>query len=268
MMRRSVFHAAGLDLSIAETGEGRPFVFQHGLCGAAGQPAEVFPPLAGWKCLTMECRGHGLSPAGSLSELSIATFADDLKAFIVERCSTPVVLGGISMGAAVALRLAVKAPELVRALVLARPAWIDAAAPANLRPNAEIGKLLSEMPPAEARVRFEQTSTFRELSELAPDNLASLLSFFARQPVEVTASLLSRISADGPGVTRAGIAAFAIPALVIGHERDIIHPVAMARELAGLIPHARLVEITPKAESFERYRSDFEAALAAFLQEV
>jgi pimeloyl-ACP methyl ester carboxylesterase len=68
-------------------------------------------------------------------ELSITTFTNDLTSWIGPHESSPVVLGGTSMGAAIALRLAVLHPELIRALVLARPAWIDENAPPNMQPT-------------------------------------------------------------------------------------------------------------------------------------
>jgi pimeloyl-ACP methyl ester carboxylesterase len=243
-------------------------VFQHGLCGDAAQPAEVFPFEAGWRCLTMECRGHGESEAGPSEQFSIATFAADLAALIEARDLAPVVLGGISMGAAIALRIAALRPELVRALVLARPAWAEETAPSNLRANAMVGKLFRDYPPDEARLRFEASDIARTLAEEAPDNLATLRGLFTRQPIAVTSELLCRIAADGPGVTRPEIQAIQVPTLVIGHARDFIHPLAMARELSGLIPLAAFVEITPKAENKELYCQDFKAALAAFLKEI
>jgi pimeloyl-ACP methyl ester carboxylesterase len=111
-------------LNLVEAGEGPDFVFQHGLCGDSGQTAEVFPDDAPFRRVTLECRGHGRSEAGEPAHLSIATFADDVAAMIEMQRGAPVILGGISMGAAIALRLAVKRPQLVRALVLARPAWL------------------------------------------------------------------------------------------------------------------------------------------------
>lgn len=267
-MKLSRHVVAGLRLSVAETGEGRPMLFQHGLCGDAAQPAAVFPSGAGWRCITLECRGHGASEPGPPEQLSIATFADDVASLIVEAGLAPVVLGGISMGAAIALRLAVRAPHLVRALVLARPAWVAASAPPNMQPNAVVGDLLRRFPPAEARARFEATDIARRLAAEAPDNLASLRGFFSREPVAVTRELLCRIAADGPGIAAAAIADIAVPTLVIGHTEDFVHPLDHAITLAAAIPGARLVRITPKAQSRTRYEADFRAALAAFLSEL
>lgn len=254
-----------LTFSVAETGDGEPLLLQHGLCGDAHQPVEVFPAAVGWRCVTLECRGHGRSEAGSPDRFSIATFATDVCSLIEARALGPLVLGGISMGAAIAIRLAVVRPDLVRGLILGRPAWLDAAAPLNMRPNALVGKLLSRYPVEDARARFESSETARILAAEAPDNLASLRGFFTREPIAITRELLTRISADGPGVDRSEIAQIRVPTLVIGCARDLVHPLNLAHTLAGMIPTARMVEITPKAESVDRYRRDFQAAVAAFL---
>ena len=257
----------GLRLSVAETGRGRTLVLQHGLCADAAQPAEVFPEGRGFRCLTLECRGHGRSDVGPLEALSIATFADDLASLLCERGESRAVVGGISLGAAVALRLAVRRPELVASLVLARPAWVVGPAPGNMLPNAFLGDLLARYPPAEARARFEASEVAQRLLVEAPDNLASLRGFFAREPIAATGELLRRISADGPGVTEGEIAALRIPTLVLGTARDHVHPLSHVEALAALIPGARRAEIASKAESRERYRDEFLAALAAFLAE-
>jgi pimeloyl-ACP methyl ester carboxylesterase len=255
-------------LNLVEAGEGPDFVFQHGLCGDAAQPAEVFPADAPFRRVTLECRGHGRSEAGDSAEFSIATFANDVAAMIEERGSAPVVLGGISMGAAIALRLAVTRPDLVRAVVLARPAWITEAAPPNMRAYAEVGELLSRFPPDEARVWFDRSETARWLETEGPDNLASLRSFFTREPIATTSALLTRIAADGPNVTASKVEALRLPTLVIGQARDPLHPLAYAERLAAMIPDARFEKITPKADSRERYVADHRAALARFLIEL
>jgi pimeloyl-ACP methyl ester carboxylesterase len=215
--------------------------------------------------MTLECRGHGKSEAGDPEEFSTVTFADDVAAMIEREAVAPAVVGGISMGAAIALRLAVTRPGLARALVLARPAWLTDSAPPNMRPYAEVGELLARFAPDEAQARFESSETAARLKRDAPDNLASLTGFFAREPQAITAALLTRIAADGPGVTRDQLAALRLPVLVIGHTQDEAHPLAYAEALAALIPGARLVTITPKAKSRPHYVADFRLALSRFL---
>ncbi len=263
----AVFEREGLKLAVHDRGSGTPVLFQHGLCGDAAQPAEVFPFDLPARCLTLECRGHGASRPGDTSRFSIATFADDIAAWIESLALGPIVIGGISMGAAIALRMAVTRPDLVRALVLARPAWFLTPWPDNMGPNAIVGNLLSRLPGQEARQEFEASGIAKALAENAPDNLASLRGFFSRQPLAVTAALLTRISVDGPGVEYDRVAAIKVPTLVVGNAMDAVHPLRHAEDLAALIPGARLVRITPKALDKQRYTQDFRAALAQFLSE-
>lgn len=268
-MRPLSWHSpvGGPDLHVDDSGgDGQPVLFQHGLCGDARQTAEMLPGSALYRRICVEARGHGQSPAGDVSQFSIATFADDCASLVREQHLAPVVAAGISMGAAIALRLAVLHPGLVKALVLARPAWSLSAAPANMKPNAEVGALLQQFPPAEAEARFRASPTAQHLAANAPDNLASLLGFFARPDLQTTAALLTRISADGPGVTRQQVSALSLPTLVIGNQRDAIHPMSLAEELASIIPRAKLVEITPKAEDRDRHVADFQKALQDFLK--
>jgi pimeloyl-ACP methyl ester carboxylesterase len=262
------FVCDGVALSVADSGAGGLLVvLQHGLCGDALQTAEVFPDDPRFRRVTMECRGHGASEAGDPVTFSIATFTSDLTALIESRGLAPLVVGGISMGAAIALRLAVQRPEFVRGLVLARPAWVVSAAPANMRPNVEVGQLLSAYGSDEARRLFLAGETARLLAEDAPDNLASLTAFFSRTPRAVTVALLQAIASDGPGVCEVEARRIAAPTLIIGTKQDVIHPFAHAEALASLIPHSRLVEITPKSKDRPQYVQDFRAALAGFLRE-
>ncbi|MBB3945379.1 pimeloyl-ACP methyl ester carboxylesterase [Rhizobium skierniewicense] len=258
----------GTCLNVDTSGEGTPVVFQHGLCGDAGQTSEAFPLGNGFRRVTVEARGHGRSEPGDLARLSIATFTDDLALYIMNHLTAPVVVGGISMGAAIALRLAVTHPDLVKALILARPAWVINAAPANMAPNAEVGRLLKTMPAEKAKATFLAGETSQRLALEAPDNLASLSGFFTRQPHDVTAALLTAISDDGPGVRQADLGNLRVPTLVIGHEEDVVHPLAHAQALASMIHGARLAQITPKTVSRTQYIADFHLAIGNFLKEL
>lgn len=253
-------------LNVADSGgDGLPFVFQHGLGGDAGQTAEVFPAGTGRRLITLECRGHGRSEAGPAEAFSLQQFRDDLGAFIAHNLTAPVAVGGISMGAAITLMLAVRRPELVRSLVIARPAWRLDADPPNMQPNALVGELLAGNDPATALALFERSAVAQELARTSPDNLASLRGFFTRADPQTLAALLTRISKDGPGLTAADLGRLTIPVLVIGTDADHVHPFAHAEAIAAMIPRARLAKITAKSVSREAYVRDFRTALDRFL---
>jgi pimeloyl-ACP methyl ester carboxylesterase len=219
-MRTTAILRDGARLIAEDTGgEGIAAVFQHGLGGDALQAAEAFPDDAGFRRLTLECRGHGRSEAA----------------------------------------------DLVRALVLARPAWVVDAAPSNMAPTLEIGRLLQRLPPLEARAAFEASETARQLALAAPDNLATLLGFFDRPAPDITAALLTTISLDGPQVSAEEVRALRVPTLIIATGRDRIHPVSHAEELAGMIRGARLTRITSKSDDRARYVADMRATVSDFL---
>jgi pimeloyl-ACP methyl ester carboxylesterase len=80
---------------------------------------EVLEPLAASRPVTaVDLRGHGHTPAGS-RQLSIAQLADDATKLLDGLHYQSVDLFGYSMGAAVALELALSRPDVIGKLVLA-----------------------------------------------------------------------------------------------------------------------------------------------------
>ncbi|MDF3213994.1 alpha/beta hydrolase [Mesorhizobium sp. M7A.F.Ca.CA.001.09.2.1] len=253
-------------LRVFDTGQGRPpVVFQHGLGGDAAQVAQNFPDGPSYRRLTVECRAQGGSGAGSKRPFSIEMFADDVLAAADAAGLDRFVAGGISMGAAIALRLAARHPDRVTGLVLVRPAWAFDAASQNMRPYVEVAELIRGRPLDDARDAFAASATAARFRIEAPDNLASLLGFFARANANVFAEVMRAIANDGPGVTRAAAAGLALPTLVIGSGIDLVHPLATARSLADTIPNAAFVEVTPKATDKERHFAEIRAAIGGFL---
>jgi pimeloyl-ACP methyl ester carboxylesterase len=106
-------------------GTGPPLVLVHGFAGAASNFAVLAPLLARRHLLLVpDLPGHGGSeplPAAP----SLAGFADRVAAVLEHEQTGPAAVVGHSMGGIVALRLAARRPELVRAVVLAAAAGIS-----------------------------------------------------------------------------------------------------------------------------------------------
>ena len=252
----------GVRLAHHQRGEGRTFLFQHGLCGDARQTFDAAPDLPGWALHTVEMRGHGGSDA--LPPYGFARFTDDLIA-VAQTLPAPMVIGGISMGAALALTLAVRRPDLVAGLVLIRPAWGIGPAGANLAPNAAVGARIAR---GATRADFDATPLARDLAQRSPDNLASLRGFFDRAPLPVTAALLTALSVDDPGLTAADLAALRAPTLVAGCAEDVIHPLPLACDLAARIPAAQFLDLPPKGRDRAAHRAALHDGLTRFLTEL
>ena len=92
-------------------GEGLPFVFQHGMGADLAQPLSSGADLAGWRMIAMDCRGHGQTEAKlDPARISFVQFAEDLKVLLDSLNIERAVVGGISMGAGVALAFALASP--------------------------------------------------------------------------------------------------------------------------------------------------------------
>ena len=109
-------------------GTGPPLLLVHGLAGAAANWTLLVPALAArHRLLVPDLPGHGgSSPLACAPTLN--PFADAVAELARREDMLPAPVVGHSMGAVIALRLALRRPEAVRALVLAAPAGISTAA--------------------------------------------------------------------------------------------------------------------------------------------
>jgi pimeloyl-ACP methyl ester carboxylesterase len=113
--------ARGARVRYFVAGEGEPLMLVHGLGGSAANWLALAPLLLpGRRVIVPELPGHGGSdplPAAA----SLSAYADALATLL----DGPTAVVGHSLGGAVVLRLAIRRPELVSALVLAGAAGIS-----------------------------------------------------------------------------------------------------------------------------------------------
>ena len=256
----------GCVLAYEDVGTGMPVVWQHGLGADRQQPAEVFSTGVSARRITLECRAHGASQMGDPERLTIAQFADDLVALLDHLHIEKAVFGGISLGAAISMRVAATRPSRVAGLILARPAWVHQPAPVTMEPYLLVAGLLTEFGSEHGLRRFKETEALDAVAKVSPDNAASLCGFFTSPDPEKTIALLSRIPKDGPGLSRDEIASITAPTLIIANGEDYVHPLEYASQLQKLIPGATLQIITSKTVDKVRYQSEVRSALGSFLQ--
>jgi pimeloyl-ACP methyl ester carboxylesterase len=261
------FEHDGIQFHYRESGEGLPFVFQHGLGADVNQIFDLFRPPAGIRLLAFECRGHGETrPLGPEDKISVEQFTDDLRAFLDHVKIERAIIGGISMGAAIALRFALEYPTRVAGLVLSRPAWLDRSRADNLRVFATLAEFIRKFGAWEGAQRYQQTEAFQQVLKKSPDNATSLLAQFAHPRAEETVAKLERIPAYVPKHPRSDWKKISVPTLVLVNQQDEIHPFDFGEALAREIPRAQLVELTPKSVSKERHTADVQRALDDFLK--
>ena len=112
--------ARGCRLRYLVAGEGEPLLLVHGLGGAASNWLGLAPLLPGRRVVVPELPGHGGSSALPAAP-SLNAYADRIALLL----DAPTAVVGHSFGGAITLRLAIRRPELVSALVLAGAAGIS-----------------------------------------------------------------------------------------------------------------------------------------------
>jgi pimeloyl-ACP methyl ester carboxylesterase len=262
------FSHDGLNFRYLDSGSGAPFIFQHGLGGDVSQPFGIFTPSPGFRLLGFDCRGHGETrPLGDPEKIGLASFADDLLAFIDHLQLPQAVVGGISMGSAVALNFTLRFPKRVLGLILSRPAWLDGPMPHNANIFALIAHLIRQYGPRQGLEIFKQSGEYIGVLHQSPESANSLLGQFENPRAEETVVKLERIPNDSPNSDRKEWGSIRAPTLVLANRQDPIHPFEYGEILARAIPKAEFRELTPKSVSIDRHARDVQTFIELFLQE-
>ena len=260
------FFRDGLRFYYFDDGQGLPFIFQHGLGGDYSQPTGVYRHKNDKRLISMDCRGHGkTTPLGDESKLTLRDFATDIIALMDFLGINKAVIGGISMGAAIALRCVVHYPERVLALVLSRPAWIDQPHPDNLTVYDEIAYLIREYGPRTGLARFITGDTYLHIKNASIDAANSLVGQFENPRSAETVAKLEYIPRSSPVDRSESLNAIHVPTIVLANRQDPIHPFDYGIELANRIPGAIFSELTPKSVSRERHIHDAQNAIDGFI---
>jgi pimeloyl-ACP methyl ester carboxylesterase len=247
-------------------GSSRVLVYLHGLLLDAELNRGIADALAaqGHRVVLLDLLGHGRSDAPThASEYRIDSYAEQVVALLDHLGVDRAVLGGLSLGANVSLVAAAEHPERVRGLILEMPVmeWaVPAAAMAFVpmllaahygRPLLRItSSLMSRVP----RTPLSALNSVMDAASLSPEVMSSILHGVLVGPVVPTTE-----QREGIGV----------PALVLAHTHDLIHPFNDARNLAEQLPAARLVrahsplELRLQPERLTRELGDFLAELWA-----
>ena len=254
----------GHTISFDEYGEGdRPIVLVHGLLMNRRMFERLGPALAdrGNRAICVDLLGHGGSDQpDDLRLYSMPLFGEQLVALLDHLELETAVIGGTSLGANVALELAVSHPDRSAGLFIEMPVLDNAlAAVAAVFAPVLLGMRVG-------RPVFEVTSRLASLVPRSHFLLDIGLDWLRRRPgpsVAVLEGLLLGETAPGREQRRQ----IAQPTLVVGHPRDPLHPFSDSGMLVEELQRARLVE----ADSILEWRIAPERLtdeLALFLEEI
>jgi pimeloyl-ACP methyl ester carboxylesterase len=211
-------------------------------------PGELLPrrmqqPLArvlagaGLHVVSLDLLGHGRSdrPADPQA-YSVTAFAQQVVALLDHLGAPQAVVGGVSLGANVALEVAAIAPERVRGLIVEAP-MLDNGVEAGI---LSLGPVLLT-----ARFLPVAVSALRRVTRPVPRGLVPFWTGVAldacdQRPAPL-AAMVHGIFFGRAAPSAAERRRITVPALVVGHPLDPVRPLADAEMLAGELPQSTLL---------------------------
>lgn len=259
------FRRDNIDFYFEQSGSGRPLIFSHGLGGNISRVQDL-QKLSGVRLIIYDNRAHGRSrPLGDPAKLTFEEMADDMAALLAHLSISGAVVGGVSMGAGIALSCALQHPSRVEGLVLSRAAWLDSPNPPNLAFAEIIANLVEEVGPEQALAKFEQTDYSKNLSQTYPAAAKSLHDVLADWNAEALVACYRAIPASTPVDSLGELANLSLPTLVMGNRNDPFHPFEFAEALAMALPKGELQEIPSRSENLAQHEHQFRHFVNQFL---
>ena len=259
-----LFHD-GHRLEFTEYGSGeRWVVLLHGQL----MPRRMHQPLAralaasGSHVVTLDLLGHGRSDRPDDPRLySMTAFGEQVVSLLDHLEIERAVVGGTSLGANTSLEVAMLAPERVAGLIVEMPV-LDNALEAGILAYAPLLFVSRFLPLAVTSVRAAAGLVPRRL---VPFWVGIGLDTVGQRPGPMAAAIhgifFGRIAPSSRSRS-----AIDVPAMVVGHPRDPIHPAADAAMLAEEMPRATFVEARSILE-WRRRPERLTGITAAFVEE-
>jgi pimeloyl-ACP methyl ester carboxylesterase len=252
--------------------EAEPVVLLHGLSSNRHVYDHLAIDLADQvtagelQLFNLDLRGHGESSHAALEQYDAAGYASDVEAFMDRAVGRPAYVVAESLGGVIAVALAVRRPDLIRALFLEDPP-LFLGDPARRAANP----IATEFPAVIAAVREMQARAapigdYEDLmrDEAAPDELTALAhGMRSWDPWTMQAAIDGILWRDFDPVAR-----LACPVTVLG--ADPAHGAAFmpgdATPLLAANPAARIVSVAGATHSVRSTASDaYRRELAIFL---
>ena len=244
------------------SGKGQAFFFQHGLGSQLSQALTTLDGLSGVRLISADCPGHGQEILPNGHRPSFNYYADYLCQLQDQLEASPAFWGGISMGSGIALNIALRFQDRVKALVLVRPAWLDAVNPATLN---LILKAATYLKKENGQQLFEQEADYQHYLHTLPKAAASLMGVFAETQQASLPLVLESMIKDRPFDQLEDLAQIKVPVLIIGNEDDIMHPFSMAESIHQAIPNSTLVKVVSRYIDNDQHQQEVLAQVQTFV---
>ncbi|HEM1562333.1 TPA: alpha/beta hydrolase, partial [Listeria monocytogenes] len=203
-------------------GEGIPFLFLHGLGDNLKFAYETFDKDEKIQLISLDQRGHGKSGNDS-RKLSYDRLAKDALALMDYLGIQHFFVGGLSMGAGVAVNLAVQAADKVLGLIILRSSATDE--PMKKEVIAWFSTVSKYLPKKDGALLLEQDPIFPSIKETYPKAIDTFKRYFEDDAAVTHYKKFSDIPKDRPIKNKSELTNLTIPTLILANNYDVIHPI-------------------------------------------
>jgi len=239
----------GLSLNVEVAGDGPALLLLHGFTGSTATWRPLLGHWTAFRSIAVDLIGHGSSDSPLDPErYRMRRCVEDLAALLDRLAIDRAAVLGYSMGGRVALHFALSAPARLSALVLesASPGIGDPAErEARVRSDEALAGDIERKGVAAFVTEWEQLPLFATQRSLSPEVREGLRQQRLRNRAVGLANSLRGMGAGAQEYLLPRLSEVRVPVLVLAGALDAKY-CALAREMASLLPHAR-VEIVPAA---------------------
>lgn len=243
----------------------RPLILLHGLLLSQEMHRPLAEELAarGNHVITLDLLGHGRSERPrDMWRYSMPIYGRQMIALMDHLGIEQAAVMGTSLGANAALELAAQRPERLRGLIIEMPV-LD---------NGLLGSALAFTPVLVALTFGEPVMKLlaratRAVPRRVLPHWGNVLLDLVRQEPGPSGALMQGLFFGRVAPPRSERATFQTPTLVLGHQRDPVHPFSDAGMLAEEMPNARLLEANSLLE-LRLQPERLTGEIAAFLDQV
>jgi pimeloyl-ACP methyl ester carboxylesterase len=245
-------------------GRGPAVVFLHGLGADHTQALAALSGLKNYQLISLDMPGHGKSPRAN-TRSSFDYFSNVLLNLLDHLNIDCAVLGGISMGAGVSVRVAQQSPSRVAGLLLVRPAWFDHGSPDNLTIVAQLGQWIETLGVERAEALLCKEPVYHEALTQNPNCAKSIAGVLHRAKAIENAAVLYEMVQDQPIDQLTDIADLSVPTLIVINNGDPLHPVAIAKAWAQTLSGAQHQTIASRYLSAKQHYKELVSVIQQFM---
>lgn len=264
------FENRGVQFYYRKAGKGIPFIFLHGMGGSTKQVEKLFRPRDTIQMIYLDQRGNGNTELGNVEDLKFDYMADDVIALADYLKLDHFILGGVSMGAAVATRAAIDYNERILGLILIRPAWTHFPMEIEVREQYYcIAQLVEQnVDMKEAEKEYKKWDKYQMIKRISPSVAKSFANHFAEKNIKNNYEKFRLLPEQSPYYNPSKLKQIICPTLILVTKNDFVHKFQYGLYYRDYIPDTTFKEVVSKDKNAKEHQLLIQQIMDVFIHNI